>query len=192
MTVNRSRLCCHRLTLPACVLLLAACGSSGCSGGALSLDAFGRKYKLADNEVSGWTQSKGTDPFLLYTAETLTDKIDGAAIPYVKQGMQFAMYQVLDGPDPQTCNLTAMHFGTEAQAKLMLASQKTTMSASLTVPGYDASVASAAQALTGITVFAAFKDLYIETVLDGYGSDVNSPSQVGAKFLQAMRAKTTK
>ena len=129
---------------------------------------------------------------MLFTAQTLTNKIDGAATPYVNQGMQFAMYQDLNGPAPQTCNLTAMHFGTEAQAKSMLAAQQTTMSASLSIPNYDSSEASASQTLTGITVFAAFKDLYLEVVLDGYGSDVDSASQAGAKLLQAMQAKTTK
>jgi hypothetical protein len=202
MILNRSRPVCHRLAVPAYALLLAACGSSTNSGapadsGApagsgtpLDMNGFGEKYKLADNEVSGWTQSTGSDPFLLFTTKTLTDKIDGAATPYTDQGMQFAMYQNLDGPSGQTCDLTAMHFRTETQAKAMLAARQTLMSASITIPTYDASVASASTSLGGIGVLAAFKDLYLEIALDGYGSDVDSASQVAVKFLQAMQAKT--
>jgi hypothetical protein len=193
MTLNRSRPLGLRLALPAYLLLLAAaCGSSTSSGGdgALDLNGFGQKYKLADNEVSGWTQSTKDGSLLLFTPEKLVDKIDGAATPYVNQGMQFAMYQILNGPNSQTCNLTAMYFPTEAKAKAMLAERQDTMSASLAVPGYSTSVASASQALTGITVFAAFRDLYLEVVLDGFGSDADAAGQAGAKFLQAMEAKT--
>lgn len=169
----------------------AACGSSASSNsGPLDLDGFGKKYRLADNEVSGWTQSSKSDAILLFTPDKLDEKIDGAATPYIQGGMEFTLYQILNGPSPQTCNLTAMKFGSEAKAAAMVADRQDTMSATIAIPGYDVSVASASQALTGITVLASFNDLYLEVVLDGYGSDVDSARQSGAKFLQALQAKT--
>jgi hypothetical protein len=169
----------------------AACGSSATSdSGPLDLDGFGKKYRLADNAIPGWTQSTKADALLLFTPDKLDEKIDGAATPYIQGGMEFTMYQILNGPSPQTCNLTAMKFVSEAKAAAMVADRQDTMSATISIPGYDVSVASASQALTGITVLASFKDLYVEVVLDGYGSDVDSARQAGAKFLQALQAKT--
>jgi hypothetical protein len=179
------------LALFTVLLLWGACGSNATlDSGPLDLDGFGKKYKLADNEISGWTQSTKADSLLLFTPDKLDQKIDGAATPYIKGGMLFTMYQILNGPSPQTCNLTAMLFASEAKAAAMVADRQDTMSATISIPGYDVSVASASQALTGITVLASFKDLYLEVVLDGYGSDVDSARQVGAKFLQALQAKT--
>jgi hypothetical protein len=182
-----------RSTFTCLVFLLfwGTCGASASSDQApLDLDGFGKKYKLADREVSGWTQSAKADALLLFTPDSLNQKIDGAATPYIKGGMEFTLYQVLDGPSPETCNLTAMQFSSEAKAAAMVADRQDTMSATLAIPGYDVSVASASQALTGITVLASFHDLYLEVVLDGFGSDVETARQVGAKFLQALQAKT--
>ena len=187
MNITSSRPVCHRLILVSCALLLAACSGGGAA--TLDVNGFGQKYKLADNEISGWTQSTKSDSYAVYTPATLTEKIDGQADPYITHGMNFTLFQYLVGPDPQNCTLWAMDFGTEAKAKLMATDRQTTMGASLTVSPYDSSVAMASQSLSGITVFAYFKALYLEIVLDGFGSDVDSARQAGVKFLQVMEAK---
>lgn len=176
-----------RLVLLSCAALLAACSSDEGGGG---LDGFGAKYKIAENEIPGWTQETSADAFSLFTADSLTEKIDGQADAYVARGLNYALYQSLVGPDPANCTFIAMDMGSDANAATMVSYQQTTMSASLAIPGYDASVAIASEALFGITVYAHFKNLYLEIILDGYGSDRDAPAQVGAKFLQVSEAKT--
>jgi len=189
MTITKSLR--QRIVLLSCAALAAACSSSSDGEGTpLDENAFGAKYKLADNEIPGWTQKTTTDAFLVYTDQTLTDKIDGAAVPYTDRKMRFALVQELVGPDPQNATFWAMDMTSEANAQSMAAHQKTTMSATITIPGYDASVAIASEALTGITVYAYFKALYLEIILDGFGQDRDAAAQTGVKFLQAEEAKT--
>jgi len=190
MTITRSLR--HRIVLLSCAVLGAACSSSSDGGGTTPLDenAFGAKYKLADNEIAGWTQKTTADALLVYTNQTLTDKIDGAAVPYTDRGMRVALVQELIGPDPQNATFWAMDMTSEANAKSMVAYEQTTTSASVAIPGYDSSVAIARETLTGITVYAYFKAVYLEVILDGFGQDRDAAAQTGVKFLQAEEAKT--
>jgi len=188
MTMPHSLRC--RIVLLSCAALLAACsGSSG--GDGLDLDGFGAKYKLADGEVSGWTQKTTADAFALYTPETLTTAIDGAADPYVERRMKYALIQNLAGPGEQDCILQAMDMVNAGQAQSMLAEQKKVNAADMAIPPYDASVAIASDALTGIKVFACFEALFVELALDGFGVADHAPArEAAAKLLAAMEAKT--
>ena len=206
-----------RILLASCVAILLACSSSSSNnngsggsggaggsgvgggmgggaggGGALDLNGFGQKYKLADNEVAGWTQDASEYAFSLYDSSNLSDRIDGPATGYVNHGMKFALYQNLNGPDGvRICTLVAMAFDTAADAKSMVEYEQQLTSANLTIPPYDSSVAVAYSALTGITIYAHFNSLYLEVGLDGYGNpvDMTLASQDGAAFLQALAAK---
>lgn len=71
----------------------------------------------------------------------------------------------------------------------MASERRTNMGATLVLSPYDAAVAMASEALTGITIYASFKALYLEVILDGFGSDVAAAQAAGVKFLQAMEAK---
>lgn len=168
-------------------------GPGGAGGGStLDLNGFGQRYKLADNEASGWTQGTAATAFALYDTTNLTDPIDGSAQAYYDRGMKFALFQDLKGPDAdRICTLRAMDFVAEANAKSMFDYEKNLQSANITIAPYDSSVASASEAWTGITVFAYFKALYLELYLDGYGHpvDVTLASQDGAALLQALAAK---
>ena len=135
------------------------------------------------------TQDPAAGAFATFNAETIFNKIDGAAPPYLDRGMRFALWQQLKGPDPQNCTLVAMDMTSEANAKSMVADQQTAQSASTAIPGYDASVAIGSEALGGIKIFAGFKALYLELILDGFGADSSAASQAGAKLLQAEEAK---
>lgn len=182
---------CHCIVVLSWAGLGAAC-SSPAGGGDSPADenSFGAKYKLADNEIGGWSQQRTADAFLVYTADSLTTKIDGAAVPYTDRGMRFALVQELVGPDPQNATFWAMDMTSATNAKAMVAFQQAAESASLTIPGYDASVAIASEALTGIKVFAYFGALYLEVILDGFGSDRDAAAQAAVKFLQTEQAKT--
>lgn len=180
----------HRIVLLFCAALFAACSSSSGDGG-LDLDGFGAKYKLGDNEVSGWAQKTTADAFAVYDPDSLTDKIDGAADPYVEHGMKYAMFQSLAGPDEQDCMLQAMDMTTDGKAQSILAVQKQANAADMAIPPYDTSVAIASDALTGIKVLAYFKALYVELALDGFGITDHAPArEAAAKLLAAMEAKT--
>ncbi len=168
-------------------------GGAGGSGGGATMpttpESFGAKFKLADNEIQGWAQSTASDGYTVYTDLTLTDKIDGAATPYVEHGMKLAMYQNMVGPDPSVARVVAMAFGTAAQAQSMVSKRLTDQAADVSIPGYAASVAMAWTTIGGITAVASFDALYLEIMLSGFDTP-DAAAQVAAKFLQAMAAKT--
>jgi hypothetical protein len=191
MKVTSPRSICHRIVLASCAVLLAACSSSSSdnNNAPTTPDGFGAKYKLADNEIQGWTQSTDSDGYTVYSDVTLTDKIDGAATPYVQHGMKLAMYQNIVGPNQATGRVMAMDFVTATQAQSMVSQRVSDQGADLPIPGYDASVALAWTTIGGITAVASFKALYLEIIISGVGDDTAS-AQTAAQFLQAMQAKT--
>jgi hypothetical protein len=155
----------------------------------LDKDSFGKKFKLADSEVSGWKQDASDSAYSLWTADNLTDKIDGAAPAYTSRGCKFAMYQDLVGPDPEVCGVLAMDFGTDAKATSMFAYQKDLTGASVAIPQYDSGTAIGYPSLTGMTVFAHFGWAYFELQLDGY-SDQAKAGQAATPFLKALEQKS--
>jgi hypothetical protein len=98
------------------------------------------------------------------------------------------MYQQMIGPDPASCIVISMDFVTEDQARSMVDYQRQQFSASITIPQYDSSMAIAAGALTGITVFANFKAMYFELQIDGI-SDQSAAVKVAGQFLAALQNK---
>jgi hypothetical protein len=172
-------------------------GGGGAGGtGLLSAAQFGQKYRFADNQLPGWKQAPAADDpdaFDVYTGtDELVARIDGAADSYY--GFRVAMFQDLVGPDPQTCNVVAMDFVTDAQATAKFAYQREN-GASTAIPGYDRSVAIASTDLAGITVYAHFKALYFELQMSGYlGSDdnldLNKATSAAAQFLGVLKTKS--
>jgi hypothetical protein len=178
------------LLVPALLLLASCSGSSSGSGQSLSTPAeFSQSYKLADGELPGWSQDKGSGALEVYTDQNLEVKIDGGAGKYLDQGMKLAMYQELVGPDPQTCILTVMDFVTDKNAESMFDTMKDKQSATLGIPPYDGSVAMASTNLTGITALAWFKRVYIELSLDGFGSDTEMATQVAGRFMAKIETR---
>ena len=176
----------------------AACGAgaAGGAGGVLTPDAFGQKFKFADNELPGWTQASAADDPAAFDVYTSTDdlvaRIDGAADAY--DGFRVAVFQDLMGPDPQTCNVVTMDFVTAAKATDKFTYQKDN-GASTTIPDYDGSVVIASTNLTGINVYAHFNALYFELQMSGYlGSDdnldLNKATSAAAQFLGVLKTKT--
>jgi hypothetical protein len=173
-------------------------GGGGAGGtGLLSAAQFGQKYRFADNQLPGWKQAPAADDpdaFDVYTGtDELVARIDGAADSYY--GFRVAMFQDLVGPDPQTCNVVAMDFVTDAQATAKFAYQREN-GASTAIPGYDRSVAIASTDLAGITVYAHFKALYFELQMSGYADqsynvDLNKATTVAAQFLGVLKTRTS-
>jgi hypothetical protein len=174
-------------------------GGTTAAGGAtavLTPDAFGQKFKFADNELPGWTQTPAADDpaaFDVYTStDDLVGRIDGAADAY--DGFRVAVFQDLMGPDPQTCNVVTMDFVIDSKATDKFTYQKDN-GASTPIPGYDESVAIASTNLTGINVYAHFKALYFELQMSGYlGSDdnldLNKATSAAAQFLGVLKTKS--
>ena len=173
-----------------------ATGGAGGGGAVLAPTAFGQKFKFADNELSGWTQTPAADDpaaFDVYTStDDLVGRIDGAADAY--DGFRVAVFQDLMGPDPQTCNVVTMDFVIDSKATDKFTYQKDN-GASTPIPGYDESVAIASTNLTGINVYAHFKALYFELQMSGYlGSDdnldLNKATSAAAQFLGVLKTQT--
>ena len=165
---------------------------TGSTSATLDADAFGKKYKVKDNELSGWTLVPTSDDptaFAVYTGnDELVGRIDGAADAYSERGCRVTMYEDMQGPDPQLCTVVAMDFVTNDQANSMFSYQKDN-GASVLIPGYDGSVAIAYSTLTGLTAYAHFKAMYFEVQLSGY-ADQSSSSAVAAQFLKLLESRT--
>ena len=173
-----------------------ATGGAGGGGAVLAPTAFGQKFKFADNELSGWTQTPAADDpaaFDVYTStDDLVGRIDGAADAY--DGFRVAVFQDLMGPDPQTCNVVTMDFVIDSKATDKFTYQKDN-GASTPIPGYDESVAIASTNLTGINVYAHFNALYFELQMSGYmdqsqNLDLNKATSAAAQFLGVLKTKS--
>jgi hypothetical protein len=168
-------------------------GSSDHCGGDLSstdANAYAAKFKLTDNQISGWKQDPGKSAFEVLTAEKLDCKIDGAAPDYVKHGLRWAMYQDLVGPNDQVCRLVAMDFGTATNATSMVQAQQQLTGADIEIPPYDAGTAIASQVIGGVSVYAHFGSSYFEVQLNGF-SDQGSATQAAATFLGVVKPKAS-
>jgi hypothetical protein len=186
------------------VASFGACGSGGGgatpppdagSSGPLPIDptAFGQRFKVADNEIGGWTQGSAFDAFWAGTDLITGAGIDGAAGAYTANGFRQGMFQNLDGPQQQTCSIRAMDFGTAAAAtKMFTDSQTNSVSNSTAIPTYDLSIAIGDAAISGLTVFAHFGALYFEVRLSGLGDQRTTCTEcpVAQQFLDDLKTKT--
>ena len=184
-----------RRTGLAFVCLLIGLGSSGCgsspTSSTLAPDAFGQRYRFADNEIPNWSQNSASNAFWTGKGTDLHLKIDGGEMAYTSKGCLVAMYQDLVGPDPNTqaCTVVAMDFGTNDQANEMFTYEQQLTQASVPIPPYDPSIAIGASVLGGVTAYAHFKASYFEVQLTGY-ADQGSAASVAALFLQKLQSKT--
>jgi hypothetical protein len=163
----------------------AGCGSSPSSPSTTPLDptAFGLKYKIADNQINGWTE----DPSGYWTGTNLIESgIDGGNMAYDSNGFRQGMFETLvDGPD-QKCYLRAMDFGDDAHASKMFSDAVKSNAASIAIPPFDISVAAADSVIGGIKTVAHFKASYFEVSLTGY-ADQNSAISDAALFLTELQ-----
>jgi hypothetical protein len=174
--------------------LFSAAGGFGCGSSPSSIPidpaAFGEKYKIADNQINGWTE----DPSGYWTGTDLrTSGIDGGNMEYDDNGFRQGMFETLNGPTPQNaltpqvCHLRAMDFGDDAHASKMFSDAVTSNAASIAIPPFDISVAAADSVIGGIKTVAHFGASYFEVTLGGY-ADQNSAVSDAAPFLQALQA----
>ena len=148
-------------------------------------NAFGNKYKIADNQIPGWTQDP--DPTTYWTGTDLvTAGIDGGNVLYDEKGFRQGMFEILDAPN-QECDLRAMDFGTDAKATAMFTYQQKANQASISIGQYDASTAIGSSVIGGINAFAHFGASYFELALTGF-ADQASAASVAAKFLAVLQA----
>jgi hypothetical protein len=178
----------------ATALALLACSSasdSSTSNGPLDANGIEKKFKLADGVLADWktnAKPEAYHPIDVYTADKLTDRIDGGAPAYTSRGCRLAMYQQMVGPDPASCIVVSMDFVAEDQARSMVDYQRQQASASVRIPPYESDVAIAAEALTGITVFARFKSMYFELQIDGV-PDPSAAVKLAGQFLAQLQTK---
>ena len=170
-------------------------GQSDTGSGQSDPDSFGKKFKVADNEIAGWTLQT-VDPsqpsvptFKVYTAATLKDRIDGGDEIYLQKGMRLAMFQEMVGANDTTCQIVAMDFGTSDQANAEYNVQLSTTEADVAIPGYDASTAMGYSTLTGVTLVGHVKAFYFEVEIDGI-SDQTAAAQAAASFFKALATKS--
>lgn len=183
-------------------MALASCGSTavddnhGTNGGssaALDPASFGQKYRFADNEIPGWTQS--TDPtakfppYGVYSDATLEQRIDGGNLAYTSRGMRVAMYQDLVGPSDAQVTIVAMAFSSASNASTMFDYEVASSSATIAIPSYDQSTALAYPTLAGITTYAHVQASYFELKLTGI-PDQTDAAQATQQFLQVLVRKS--
>jgi hypothetical protein len=180
--------------IAATALALLACSSASdadTSEGQLDANGIEKKFKLADGVLADWKTNLKPEayrPIDVYTADKLTDRIDGGAPAYTSRGCRLAMYQQMVGQDPASCIIVSMDFVTEDQARSMVDYQRQQYSASVTIQPYDSEVSIAAAGLTGITVFAHFKSMYFELQIDGV-PDQSAAVKLAGQFLAQLQTK---
>ena len=176
-------------TIPVFACLLS--GGSGCGSSpstAPDPTAFGQKYKIADNQIPGWTQDPDPDTYWTGT-DLVAAGIDGGNVAYDDRGFRQGMFQTLNGPVPQVCNLRAMDFDTESNATTMFLYAQKINSATVPIPSFDASTAIGETVLGGADGFAHFKASYFELYLTGY-ADPNAAIADATLFLQVLQSDT--
>jgi hypothetical protein len=165
-----------------CLFLVA--GGSGCGSGS---ETFAQQYKIADNKIQNWTQDPSTDPSANWSGTNLIlSGIDGGNEAYDSRGFQQGLFQTLDGPNGQICNLRDMDFGTAANATTMFTYSVQNSGSTLPVPSFDLSVAAGETVIGGATVFAHFKASYFEAYMTGY-ADATSAISDAAQFLAVLK-----
>ena len=176
------------------VSIAPGCGSSPSSSPRpIDAVAFGQDYKIADNEISGWTQDPASDGFWAGTDLIGGAGIDGEADQYTNQGFRQGMFQNLDGPNSQFCTLRAMDFGTAAAATAMFTEVKTgSVPVPTAIPTYVASIAIGDAAASGLSIYAHFGASYFEVLLSGLGDQTLTCTEcpVAQQFLDELKKKT--
>jgi hypothetical protein len=181
--------------------LFVVFGTSGCgsspSSAPLTADQYGAKYKFADSAISGWTQDTSSGTPHYWAGTDLVTVVDGAAGFYENDGFRQGMYQDLQGPGYNYCTFWAMDFGTAANATTMFNDKKAEQGASVTVPGYDLSVAAGNISPFSDPVFAHFGASYFELQLSGFGDQTpttgtgcTTACSAAAQFLALLKSKT--
>ena len=127
----------------------------------------------------------------------MVTEIDGAAGFYENDGFRQGMHQDLQGPGYNYCIFWAMDFGTAANATTMFNDKKAEQRASVTIPGYDLSVAAGNISQYADPVFAHFGASYFELQLSGFGDQTSTTStgcttacSAAAQFLALLKSKT--
>jgi hypothetical protein len=172
----------------------SGCGSSPSSGPRpIDPTAFGAQFKIADNEIQGWTLNSAADSFWAGTDLVGGPGIDGAAATYTDRGFRQGMFQYLSGPDSQTCTIEALDFGTADAATAMYAyAQANFVSHSVAIPNYGSSTAIGGAAISGVTAYAHFGATYLEVGLSGLGDQTASCTQcpLAQTFLDEFKKKS--
>ena len=168
---------------------IAAGGAIATGGTSTPLDAnaFGQRYRISDNELSGWRQDLAPTAFAVYAGDELVTRMDGAADMYLARGCRVSMFQDLVGPDPETGTVIAMDFVTSVNANAMFTYQRSN-GASLAIPGYGTSAAIGSTTLGGIVAYAHFNAVYFEVQLSGF-ADTTSATAAAGQFLNLLRSK---
>ena len=175
-----------------------ATGSGGTGGGGstgstpLTAAQFGAKYKFSATDLAGWAPADpATDPtaYDVYNGgDELVARLDGGDM-YTPNGCRVSMYEDMTGSGQEICTAIAMDFGTAANAAQMFAVQQGN-GASISIPGYDPSVALASSfALGGQNTYAHINASYFELQFSGF-ADATSAGAAAKLFLDVFKAKT--
>jgi hypothetical protein len=172
-----------------CLFLVAGISGCGSSPSSPAVDpaAFAKKYTIADNQIQNWTQDPSTDPSDNWSGTNLISSgIDGGNERYDSKGFRQGLFQTLDGPNGQICNLRDMDFGTDTNATAMFTYSVQGSGSTLPVPPFAISVAAGETVMGGATVFAHFKASYFEVSMTGY-ADTTSAISDAAQFLTVLQ-----
>jgi hypothetical protein len=150
----------------------------------------------SSDEIRGWSMAPSPDSFTLWTANTISDDVDGGFLAYTDRGvLEIADLHLLGplGTDGVRRELAVhsfiMDFGNDSKAAAMFDFPTARFSGeAFPLPGYDAAEAFARPVLGGISAYAHFDKFYFELSFLGF-SDRNEAAAAGKKFLDSFHRK---
>jgi hypothetical protein len=138
-------------------------------------------------EISGWSDNAGQ--YKEYDCDGLFDLIDGGAVAHRDNGLIEGIYQEMSGLNGRAVKIFVEDFGTAANATSMFEyAEQSYVTQPVTITSYPATVATASQTLSGISVYAHFGKFYFSLDFQGY-TDQTTPVSDANGFLATYENK---
>ncbi len=173
-----------------CIATALSCAKSGVNTQVQNTSPSVNSLKIVSAAGTGFSQVADADSFVIYTPENLNLAINGGNVEYIDRGLIAASAQNFTSADSRTMRSLCMDFGTAAKASAMYAYKKASVTAALTIPSFDSSVAVGKPEILfqGITAFAWFDRFYFEIRLLGYADQTQALGNA-AVFLSQYASK---
>jgi len=175
-------LCMFLLSFCTCKTIWINTSKDNDSSGANSVS----QLEIMPTDVTGWQQV--APPWSIISASNLHTVMDGGDILYIQNHVIEAGIQYLQGPNSKQIQTYCMDFGNQINSHQMFLDQKQTAPVILNIPNYPDTVAIAASALGGVTVYAYFSKFYLELSLTGF-QDQAEALQTASLFLDIYTSK---
>ena len=157
------------------ILALPAFNAASFAVKAVSVD----KFRI-HNQITGWTEDKGS--YQSFGPKELFDLLDGGAPEYIDNGMKEGFFQRLKGPDSATIELYAEDFGSDKNAKKMVAVKQSNSSDAPAAAVSDSSTFILREVIGGFWACGSAGRYYFELTLMGIKDSAKAKAEIKKYF----------